>query len=101
MGLMTLKEFLKTFCPSMTKICVICWDEMLGDRVVYRGRVDTLLNMEFSDESFEKALRSPVEHISNGTNRFLDIYCDDATEPLRASEVYGAIERLTTIREVK
>ena len=83
---MTLKEFLKAFCPSMTKISVICWDEVMGDRVVYRGRVDTLLNMEFSDKSFEKALKCPVEHVTNGTNRFLDIYCDDLTERLTGSE---------------
>ena len=90
---MILKDLLKGLFLPTSRICVIGWDEMLGDRVIYRGRVDRLLAMEFSDPSFEKALRCGVDHVDNGSAKFIDIYCDKYAEPLTREEIMEAFDK--------
>lgn len=90
---MILKDMLKTFYLSTTKICVIGWDEMMGDHVVYRGRVDKLLAMEFTDPEFEKTLKCEVEHVDNGGAKFIDIYCNEYQEPLTREKIMEAFAK--------
>jgi glutamate dehydrogenase/leucine dehydrogenase len=58
----------------------------MGDRVVYNGRVDRFLAMEFTDPTFEKTLKCEVEHIDNGGTKYINIYCDQYHEPMTREE---------------
>lgn len=90
---MILKDLLKTFFLSTTKICVIGWDEMMGDRVVYNGRVDRFLAMEFTDPTFEKTLKCEVERIDNSGTKYINIYCDQYHEPLTREKIMEAFAK--------
>lgn len=80
---MILQDLLESFFLPTTKICLITPDRI----VLYRGRVDKLLRPNWLDPAINNALKSNVRRVTNGSDKFIDIYCDEYMEPLTREKI--------------